>query len=104
MSSQLNHWERRQGMPREPSGGQFDEAPVKTCAGPCRNRGSDKRTREAEPSEAARDIDPVGAPKRFDKPIRMGPCAGDLVMIRDHRLDLGDPLRSRVGRKVLARE
>src|SRR5215510_13124268 len=92
-------------MPGEPSGGKFDEAPMETRAGPGGEQRFDERARDAKSSQPVRHVDPVSAPKPFDKTtIRMSSSARDLVMICDHRLDFGDPVRSRAGRKVLSRE
>src|SRR5262245_24653350 len=101
--SQFDHGQRHQGMPGEPSGGKFDKTPMETRAGPGGEQRFDERTRDAESSQSVRHIDPVGAPKPFDK-ARMGSRARDLVMICDHRLDFWDPIRSRAGRKVLVRQ
>src|SRR6476660_4829930 len=64
----------------------------------------DERTWDAECSEPARHVDPIGAPKRFDQRHPIWTRGRDLMVIHDHCLDLGDPVCVRAGREMLARE
>jgi len=101
---QLDHRERRQWMPLRPMRGEFDKAPMEARTGPAGEQRFDEGAREVESSEAARNVDPIGAPKGFDDRAKRRLGARDLVMIDNHRLDFGNPVLPRVGRKVLARE
>ena len=50
------------------------------------------------------DIDPIGSPEWLDERIWTRAGRGDLVVIRDHPLDLRNPLRVSARREVLACE
>ena len=78
--SKAEHRQRIQRMFAEMRQLKLHKALVKTRAWPRRVNHTDELARQSESNKSACDIDPIGSPKRFDEPFRIGPKARNLVV------------------------
>ena len=71
---------------------------------PCSEHACNERARNAEPSQSTCHVDPIGSPECLDERIWIGRRPRDLVVVRDHRFDLGGPIFTRAGNQVIVCE